>query len=36
MEEGDVNQGEDPCIIMDGVVDSLQLLDYENKFCRQK
>lgn len=28
--------GEDPLIMMDTIVDHLQLLDYENKFCKQK
>lgn len=26
----------DPVILMDNVVDMLKLLDYENKFCKQK
>jgi hypothetical protein len=28
--------GEDPVIMMDTLLDSLKLLDYENKFCKQK
>ena len=27
---------EDAVILMDEIVDSLMLLDYENKFCKQK
>lgn len=30
------NPGEDAVLVMDEVVDSLQLLDYENKFCKVK
>jgi len=26
----------DPLIAMDYILDTLKLLDYENKFCRQK
>eukprot|EP00347_Sterkiella_histriomuscorum_P000964 403373853 len=29
-------QGADPVIMMDDIVEMLKLLDYENKFCRQK
>jgi len=36
MAEREATNGEDPVIMMDTIVDSLQLLDYENKFCKQK
>ena len=28
--------GSDPIIVMEGILDMLKLLDYENKFCKSK
>jgi estrogen-related receptor beta like 1 len=36
MAERETPSGEDPVLMMDMIVDHLQLLDYENKFCKQK
>jgi hypothetical protein len=34
--EGEAGPHDDSPIIMEEVLDSLKLLDYENKFCKQK